>query len=263
MGGRVPWQEKIPAWYELRIHNNTTLVVAVHPKVCALLEVRTDLPIIRLYEERLCIPSFSLENGRWGFGGAMRLFSENNGWTSVHCPLPVYQTKEEEVFDKGNAKAVRASLSMLFTILSFYSDADGDFTVPQLIIIDNFDVLAGNALSAIVTPGMHLFLSNLKTGSLESVQQAMQIADRYMWQRSCMTDLLYSMQFRVDFSVSNKIHLSVPGNACGLDPYSYSNSSLGYRLGPHNVDSGTQQLTLLMGLARLCELGRAIYPECS
>ena len=49
-------------------------------------------------------------------------------------------------------------------------------------------------------------------------------------------------------------HLNCPGNACGLGPEEYERNDYGYRLVPHNTDSPIQQLTLLMGLAKLCEM---------
>jgi len=150
--------------------------------------------------------------------------------------------------------------------LGSYPDEDTDCDTPQLIIVEGLmvqEALNSGALSAIVTPGMNPFLSSPEKGSLELIRSAMQIADEHMWRPDRKKDSLFPLQFKVNFSGPTAIHLSVPGNACGLDPSfgsgSYEGPSHGYRLSPHNVDSGIQQLSLLMGLARLCELGRAMY----
>lgn len=53
------------------------------------------------------------------------------------------------------------------------------------------------------------------------------------------------------------LNLTIPGNACGLDPENYHDTSKdGYELLPHNVDCSLQQLTFLAGLACLHDLVR-------
>lgn len=267
---RLPWREEIPAWYEIGIHKGTTLVVSVHPKALSLLDrVTLDSPIIQNYSDRLEVPAFILsQRERWGFGGVIQCVLGQKGWVSYHCPLPVYRRRwEKDASGRDWAIAVRASLNVLFMSLGSCPDEDTDWNIPQLIIVEGLmvqEALNSGALSAIVTPGMNRFLSNPGKSSLESIRSVMQIADEHMWRQDRKQDRLSPWQFKVNFSGPRAIHLSVPGNACGLDPSSgrgsYEDSSSGYRLSPHNVDSGTQQLSLLMGLARLCELGRGMYP---
>ena len=55
------------------------------------------------------------------------------------------------------------------------------------------------------------------------------------------------------------IYLDVPGDACDLSPDNNSHNDMdqGYTLVPHNVDSGLQQLTFIVGLAKMHDLIRA------
>ena len=67
----------------------------------------------------------------------------------------------------------------------------------------------------------------------------------------------YHSTFREDGS----IHLSCPGDACGIDPEHNKLSHLkgelvGYRFVPHNTDNAIQQLTILAGLAKLEDMAR-------
>ena len=101
----------------------------------------------------------------------MQCVSGEKGWVSYHCPLPVYRKHwEKDVSGRGRAIAVRASLDVLFMSLGSCPDEDTDWNIPQLIIVEGLMVqgaLNSGALSAIVTPGMNLFLSNPEKSSLD------------------------------------------------------------------------------------------------
>lgn len=263
---RMPRKDLIPAWYEIRIYEKTTLVINIHPKALSLLDIlKSDSPIVKHYEKEFDLPNFIMPTAeRWGFGEVIQRVSDERGWTSYHCPLPVYKKiGEKERTGKGTATAVRTTLSILFSLLDFCPEEDTEYRVSQLVIIDGFLVqndLHGGSLSATITPAMTPFLSSPSVESLKSIQDSMRTADEYMWQEK-KRKKLFASDFRVHYQEPTKIHLTVPGDACALDPAfgDYDGASYGYRLVPHNVDSGMQQLSLLMGLARLNELGRAMY----
>lgn len=187
---------------------------------------------------------------------------DERGWVSYHCPLPIYKKQgEKHISERSTSTAVRTTLSILFELLNLDPEEDTKYEIPQLVVVDNFLVQEernGSSLSAIITPAMIPFLSNPESDSLKSIEEVMRTADEHMWQEKKRSKLFES-DFRVHFYKSPKIHLSVQGDACGLDPAHYSGIGCGYRLVPHNVDSGIQQLSLLMGLARLHELGRSFY----
>lgn len=52
------------------------------------------------------------------------------------------------------------------------------------------------------------------------------------------------------------IHLSCPGNACGIDPSEYvrTTEDTGYGFQSHNMTNPAQQLTIISGLAELCRI---------
>lgn len=265
---RVPWRELIPAWYEIGIHEQTTIVVKIHHQALSLFDIlKPDSPIVLYYVKKFGLPTFVMPTAEhWGYAGVISRVPDEEGWVTYHCPLPVYKKrKEKNRSEENTAGAVRATLSILFGLLTFNPDEDTDSSIPQLVIVDNLLVengLNGGSLTAVFTPGMNPFLSGPTDASLESVRRAMITADEYMWQDGNRSKLL-ARDFRVSRFEPTRLHLCVPGNACGLDPASndgaYHDENRGYRLVPHNVDGGIQQLSLLMGLARLCELGRTKY----
>lgn len=263
---RMPWKDLIPAWYEIGIYEKTTLVINIHAKVLSLFDMlKSDSPIVKHYEKEFDLPSFIMPTAeRWGFGEVIQRVPNESGWVSYHCPLPIYKKHgERNRSDKGTAATVRTTLSILFGLLDFCPEEDTEYRVSQLVIIDGFLVqndLHGGSLSATITPAMTPFLSSPSVESLRSIQDSMRTAYEHMWQERKHSKL-FTNDFRVHYQEPTKIHLTVPGDACGLDPAfgDYDGASYGYRLVPHNVDSGMQQLSLLMGLARLHELGRAMY----
>jgi|SRR3989344_5624922 len=59
--------------------------------------------------------------------------------------------------------------------------------------------------------------------------------------------------YDVSFS-GGLIHLSCPGDACGIDPnLFYDDKEIGYRFSHHNIDNPAEQITLIAGLAKLCD----------
>jgi hypothetical protein len=80
-----------------------------------------------------------------------------------------------------------------------------------------------------------------------------------MWQNKRYSHLVHG-QFRVHTRAPKKIFFNIPGDACDLSPECFvdQHHEGGYWLVPHNVDSSIQQLTFLMGLAKLHDLVRGI-----
>ena len=116
----------------------------------------------------------------------------------------------------------------------------------------------GGSLHATVCPPLCVWLSQQEhdSDSLEIVEAMKKV----FWHMSSRPDpdSFDYVRFRAWMRQPKWINLDCPGNACGLDPDDYGNLSLerGYGLAPHNVDTPIQQLTLLSGLAALCQLAR-------
>lgn len=263
---RLPWVHSIPMWYSLGIHNKTTLEIKVHERAMHLVERLTPTsPIIRYHSEvRELRPFVAASAGHWGFGEVLRHVNDDSPWVVYHCPLPVFKRRGDLDAQTHHAGTeVRLSLSLLFAMLRFPPEVDTGAALPQFVIIDGLLVERGPhgaAIEATLTPAMLPFLTDPSKGSLESVRTTMITVDRNIWQEDERMRVSED-SFRVTHRPPAYVHLCVPGNACGLDPdpNERRDEQRGYRLYEHNVDSGLQQLTLLMGIARLSELGQLHY----
>lgn len=58
-------------------------------------------------------------------------------------------------------------------------------------------------------------------------------------------------EFRAHTNRGGGIHLSCPGDACGINSELHSSTEWGYEFSPHNADSAHQQLALIAGLAAI------------
>ena len=86
--------------------------------------------------------------------------------------------------------------------------------------------------------------------------EAMKKASHSMWEGQAGR----SERFGALYRKPKWLNLTVPGDACNLDPggfYDDKDPACGYTLEPHNVDGSLQQLTFLAGLAHLHGLVRA------
>lgn len=277
----------IPAWYELRITDDHKALI-IRIEKTALVEARKFLtmkaPIVRYYEEKLNnTPLFGElfippREKVWGFGEVLEQFpQERDDWISYHCDLPVILSAEQVKWqgnDSGfygernweRAEQVTVTLKVLFkTLWRFEKQAaekENAEDFPQLLIIENMLVesgLHGSEFSVKLSKRFCIWLErqieDKEYRALEvEVEEAMKEAHFQMWQKPLSKR--EQREHRVDCHPPKSIHLSCPGNACGLDPEHSRIEDRGYRLHPHNVDSRIQQLTLLAGIAKLHDLVR-------
>lgn len=259
----------IPAWYEIDLEpeRNDTFVIRIYKGALEeLRRVKPDAPILLHYQKTMELPEFiGPGSGYWGFGEVLReIPCEQNGWVAYRATLPVVKSVTRgdrlKYVDWNPLGRLRATLDVLFNALWLF-DGDTGLQLPQLIIINSMAVTASGAISAVLTPAMILFLAKQDEGQdFKSVVNTMRRTDEYLWQEEGNPNPYSISQFHVILQKSKFLHFCVPGDACGLDPdsHSYSGDSLakGYSLVPHNVDNGIQQLSLLMGLAKLHSLAR-------
>ncbi len=253
--------DPIPAWYKISSrHEGKGITLSVHRT--ALEEMRAidweKAPIAPDLKKSYGLPDFTPPNdGDWGFGNAMKsVESEDPSWVVWDIPFPVLKPKSREDPASG-VVTIRASLYIASTALSIFKGDTGWHT-NQLIEIKNIclpqkDQWACGSLSATLTPDAIRWLKKQEHNSeLLPVVKEMKAADQYLWPHN--SDRMY--WFRAHCRQPKWINFTIPGNACGLDPDGYydEKSDDGYKLVPHNVDSSLQQLTFLVGLAKLHDM---------
>jgi hypothetical protein len=187
-----------------------------------------------------------------GFGNQIRFLSEENGFWTYQILLP---SKNTEAF------LASASLTHATTLLKL-------FNMERILESESFQLLAfatstdvdlyGAPIVGEIGIPLRGFLDRMyreeNTDGKDFIEQAMIKAWRKMHGK-----VTFSEKIRLSFKLREHgfFHLDCPGNACGLDPYSYPKSlEEGYEFCPHNTDAPKQQLTLLAGLAAICTLAK-------
>lgn len=275
---RLPHEDPIAAWFQLGARDEKTLIIKIHRKALDMLKgynlasapLVTDFLRSDVFQDKKIGQTTGKAAGqqtepmvfiepsqpKWGFGEILcEIPSDRPQWHVYECVLPVlYDKKKPNVY--GDANAVRSTLSVLFAALYGFNGDTGHDT-PQLIVPNHICVrneMHGASFSAVLTPAAIKWLS--KQGDhtrLSAMEELMMATDSYLWHDSHGSSRL---DFRVWCRQPKWINIGIPGNACGFDPedYSLSEPERGYELVPHNMDSGLQQLIMLMGFAKLHDL---------
>ncbi len=262
-----PARQTLPAWYEIGVKDAKTLVIRIHIVAMEYLKTYSfaQAPVVKDFLEVYKLKPFIESSDEcWGFGGILiRTESQDPAWLVYECSLPVLREEKESDLEMQDERSdvctLRSTLSVLFQVLWLF-DGDTKSSLPQLMVIEYLRVEAdiyGGAIGVTLTPSVAKWLSKIPDDNLLlEVQEAMMQADAHMWRDKRFPQSAH--YFRAWCRQPKWINISVPGNACGLDPSDYYSDSLdhGYKLSPHNTDSSLQQLTLLIGLAKLHDLVR-------
>jgi hypothetical protein len=259
---KFPEHNSIPAWYKISSrHAGKGITLSVHRTALEeMMAIKWETaPFVPYLEKEYGLTDFTPPNeGDWGFNNAMKLAkSEDSSWVTWDIPFPVLKPKTREDPPSG-VLAIRASLYIASTALSIFN-GDTGWNTNQLIEIENICLpdkersFGGGSLSATLTPDAVRWLKKQKhQEELLPVVAEMKAADEYMWPSNM--DRMY--RFRATCRQPKWINFTIPGNACDLSPDGCHDekSDDGYKLVPHNVDSSLQQLTFLVGLAKLHDL---------
>jgi hypothetical protein len=159
--------------------------------------------------------------------------------------------KVEIVMDYRNVSISAISLALFFDRAHFYQ-GETLSKKPQLLLLNTIVQagLHGGSLGGKFGPEMAEYLHLLTDGSFKKLTRAM------MFAHSSMVKFRAHDEFCFRYGGDNgRIYLSCPGNACDIlmEPYNFNTKS-GGEISCHNVDSAFQQITLLVGLAKLCDL---------
>jgi hypothetical protein len=196
---------------------------------------------------------------RWGFGGILAKTGEEPDWVSYRCPLPILKRQEDEAKEAALDHPFAASATLKIFFEKMYdSDEETGSELPQLLAIEGMRVERGDYGSLFwVFVGKVLvpWLANHSDNSaISEMISAMASANRFMFPSDNPINL---SSFQAKFTKPKSIALECPGNVCSLAPKGACNESdNGYKLIPHNIDDPLQQLTLLVGVAKMYELAR-------
>lgn len=247
----------VPGWYDLSFPGNTLLLNS-HPAasewVCG--RLTTSFPRAQSLQSLLDLPQFiGAGEETWGFGPVITKTSEGTSWPTWECPLPTIQSSDPEGgWDK--AYAVSTTLGLLFDTLDFV-EAETNHPKPQLLTINGLTVNKDSpqvaALGISLSPEMCHWLTGKASSELQEIDQAMSSAYKHMLKSSVS---ISEKRFQARFSEAGMLHLYGEGNSCSLDPSSSLFPGEGYELVTHNCYTPVQQLTLLVGIAKLYEIAR-------
>lgn len=265
----------MPWWYELFwLDNPVRIGITLHADFLEKMDVidpgNAEISVIR---EQYGLGEFSANFERcFGFSGNLKFVEKGNRGKRFAINMPLRKrggscstcdgTKrylgKKCFFCGGSGKSidldfhaileVAATLHLLFS-LTAYSQIETKSDKPQLMMITTsiLDRVSGFGPHAMISVALTKWLRSYGTGDIPSVTKAMKKT--------------YSQMFRpvekYDTDIGaycneGDLHLTCPGNACGLDGNStYNREDEGYEMVPHNVDGPFQQLILIAGLAAL------------
>ncbi len=179
-----------------------------------------------------------------------------------------------ELSDSARANYISMTIRILLMVLNNMS-VDEEVKLPnrqQFIQIDTVcrNDVHGHSVSGYISPDFGMWLKKqggkipdsdqrmLTRVSLPIVEEVM----RQTWNKVTHRELWEDMsEYRATIAPDGRFNLKCPGNACDVSIYpdQLYGDSIGTRsvqFGCHNLDSAAQQITLLAGIAKLCELAR-------
>lgn len=275
----LSWQESPPAII-LRIHKDfIEKFKTKHPS--------EEWPIVRMLEKEFGFEEFSANFDRdIGFERVFRHTGEKNGFIEYAAEIPIIQklsnepclgcegsgtdelrdgdpcllckgTGKKQVMDWHTADAISASFTVFTTILSPFNLQEDTYAVlPQLLTIKTITHkdMHGGSLDGEISIPLRKFLSSLgDNATIPEMIKAMRSTHERMFGVNDYD--VYS--FKVYVRSSGTFIADCPGNACGIHPSDWHlEEGKGYELSCHNVDTSGQQITLIAGLAALCDKAR-------
>jgi len=223
----------------------------------------------------------------FGFDCACRKIGEANGFWIFEIPIPQIKKQINEachycngtgeskylsdgkclscdgcgaevIMDWKKIEAISASLVVFFNLILLRNEkgkeSNSDF--PQLILIETMleRKMHGGSLGGDYSLSLVNFLRSFAPNTeIVEMKNAMILAHRKMFGKKDKYGI-YEMEAKVAYE-NGWLNTSCPGNACGLHPADNMGPKKGegYKFSCHNVDTAAQQITLIAGLAALCD----------
>jgi len=193
-------------------------------------------------------------------GGTKKLDDE---FACVYCGGKGKKT----YFDWKPAFAISASFTLFFELASFKMDKREatPCRFPQLILVNTITVRSshGGSLDGIYSIPLAKWIASFPENTeIREMTRAMVQAYQKMFGKVDKYQM-HSFWAKVAHE-DGWLNVSCPGNACGLHPADSwgPEQGAGYKFACHNVDSPAQQLTLLAGLAALCDKAKKEINAC-
>jgi len=243
----LSWEEEKPAII-LRIHNDFIR----NPKVTALQRLNEDIKEDLMRE--FCFTGFSGNfETNIGFEQVFKRRGEKGNFTKYVIEIP---NTSEDIHEWRKVSAISASFTF-FTRLLYHCENDTFASQSQLMTVQTITERGiGAPLGGKISIPLRQWLSSMKG---ENTIPEMVKAMKTTYGRMCGLKTVKSLshEFNVVIQDAGALFTECPGIACGIDcnPL-YMQEKEGYEFSCHNVDSSTQQLTLLAGLAALHDQAR-------
>lgn len=262
--------EAAPLWYDLSFSN---LTIRVH--------IQSD--VFKAIQLLLVNPDYTLDHGKhylnhpqvgawqtipdqpgsFGYGGVGSYTQAKDGVVTCSFPLP----RVDNPINEAASLEALFDLVWILEILKKGDEQPSQTSINQLVVVDIMSInvdgrshMAG--LQVLFSAEMLNWIMDGKcTGNTRKLVIA-SMQDAYIHMSQAFYDKATARSLAEDdcnFEANDRRPwFGVPGNACDLAPEGDDSvdPSEGCKLGPHNVDGHIQQLTLLVGVAKLCELAR-------
>lgn len=279
---KIILHENIPCWYELSYQEfPLSLILRIHKEFITNKNVSfKDAPIVKHFKKEFKLPDFQEDFFKdIGFGGVFKYKSERDNFVEYQISIPQVKKftgkKCKECDGTGYQKEMDmdclycdhgkewtmdwsevTKISATFTVLTgwlMYPEIDTTCPYPQLMTLQTAiqNGMHGGSLNGDCSIPFRAYLESLGKIRLPDVTEAMKSVYRKM------VGMRELQEYSFEAWVKEKFVINCPGDACGLHPSDWhSFKDEGFEFSCHNVDSAIQQLTLIVGLAKLCDMAR-------
>ncbi len=230
------------------------------PRMYELLTPNTPIIGILKQDQGLDLAEFvPPTEDEWGFGPSIKRIGQDEDFTNFQAQIPSGLPGISSF--RRRSIDLSVSLNLLTSFLNYEQELLPPILAESQLISFTMKTegvfMHGFALWVHLSKALVDWLRSFEHGcNLTDVEKAMIQVRRVLRPDDTRSDVEIRYNFSAEFTKPCWINLSVPGNACGLDPCEYEDERKGYKLSPHNTDSPVQQLSLLAGVAKLCSMYR-------
>jgi hypothetical protein len=261
--------EDLPEWFKLTIDQGTGFP-CFKIRTCVLERLKPSIPDpqtmerirTKLHLKESVFPFHPTFGDRFGFGDSLPRIAQDKNYTTYRCELPIILDVHGRL-NTLNTGPTSLSIQILSTILAEYQPRHSlrDGMQRQLLTVCTGSGYGqnGNELNGVFSPHFVNHLRQYEVGHyFPQAEQAMVRVHEHMWRnRELAEHRMLGFTVR-QYSSPGNLHMSLPGHSStSIGTYPSPRqipSGRGVSWFGHNVDSGLQQLTILTGLAAMCDI---------